>query len=80
MLDINRNQEIEDGLIEANTRIIIKRLPIGSVDPIELDYNPKQFLDILDSERRARENLERHQSMRRDDNDEETGQEDDADE
>ena len=41
-MDINRNKEIQDGFVEANTRVIVMRTPIVTGDPIELTYNPKQ--------------------------------------
>lgn len=58
LLDTNKNTEIQDGLIEAGARIVIERTPITKSDPIELTYNPKQFLDQLDTERRNRLNME----------------------
>lgn len=41
LLDLNKNTEIKEGFIEANTRVIVKRTPIVTGDPIEMTYNPK---------------------------------------
>lgn len=39
--DINRDKEITEGFIEANTRVEVIREPLTKNDPIELVYNPK---------------------------------------
>jgi hypothetical protein len=41
LIDLNRNAEITEGFIEANTRVIVQRTPLTKSDPIELTYNPK---------------------------------------
>ena len=40
-MDVNRNKEITEGFIEANTRVIVFRTPLTKSDPIEFTYNPK---------------------------------------
>ena len=56
-MDTNKKEEIIEGVIEANTRIIIERTPIGTpFEAMELTYNPKQFLDKLDKEKKNKEN------------------------
>jgi len=49
LLDINKNKEITEGFIEANTRVIVMRTPLTVGDPIELIYNPKQTGATFDS-------------------------------
>ena len=41
LMDVNRGKEITEGFIEANTRVIVVRLPLTKSDPVELVYNPK---------------------------------------
>lgn len=42
---MNKNSEIIENFIEANTKILVKRTPLQIDPPITLTYNPKQFLD-----------------------------------
>jgi hypothetical protein len=41
LLDMNRNVEIHEGFIEANTKVLVKRTPLTLDPPITLTYNPK---------------------------------------
>ena len=45
LIDVNRNAEIVDGFIEANTRVIVQRTPLVKSEAIELTYNPKQNIE-----------------------------------
>ena len=49
LVDLNKNKEITEGFIEANTRVIVLRTPLTVGDPIELAYNPKQTGATFDS-------------------------------
>ena len=51
LLDLNKNVEITDGYIDANTRVVVQRTPLTKNDPIEQTYNPKQSLDIISREK-----------------------------
>jgi hypothetical protein len=42
---MNRNQEITEGFIDANTKVLVKRTPLVMESPMQLVYNPKQALD-----------------------------------
>eukprot|EP00347_Sterkiella_histriomuscorum_P003037 403365834 len=48
LMDINRSKEIQEGFVEANTRVVVMRTPIVTGDPIELTYNPRQTGGIFD--------------------------------
>ena len=41
LIDLNKDKEITEGFIEANTRIVVVREPLMKSDPIEIIYNPK---------------------------------------
>ncbi len=61
LMDINKNKEISEGFIEANTRVIVKRTPVVTGDPIELTYNPKQTgatFDNLSGKVRTEKNVD----------------------